>query len=812
MKRQTKIRCFMAIMGLMGMYVGGCDKIQPTDIVLDIEDNGTTINIEIGQSFEVRLASNATTGFEWSIAELDTQIVENTGFEYVLDQPVMTGSGGMDSWIFTGRSVGTTQLQLVYSRSWESVPPAQTFEITINVTAANTNGNNNGNGNSNESMCGGIAGVQCPEGQFCYFEPGICGEGDQSGICIDIPTTCDETHDDCDCGCEGISCICPHCPPIPVEYRSVCGCDGNTYANDCLAAQAGVSVASEGDCGSESIDVLSFQYKNYDSDVTVYDCPPPLIDTLWQATVVRDSTNTYTFTGNMWVASSDSSVNCLGLLDGTEICKVNVELTLTAEEAAELETLLAAVPEGICEPIEGGPSCVAPSPCMRHQVFEFDGRTEAIGSCCGTLPEGYEASLIAIEDFLNTIATRAPIGGGIEELVTGNSEFAFDLYQQLRTTDGNIFYSPYSISSALAMTYAGARGDTETEMAGTLHFTLSQTDLHPAFKSLNGQLASRATEPLPEGTTGDPFKLNIANSLWGQTGFDFLQTFLDVLNQNYGAGLQQLDFSADPESARQTINGWVSDHTEEKIPELLHSGDVTADTRLVLTNAVYFNASWASPFNADNTQDDTFNLLDEYGQPTIPITVPMMSQTGYFKYVAYAIPTDGEEAGPLYEAIELPYIGNQLSMVIFLPLGVALENLEGAFNSEHIPAGLNSLSEQYIHLTMPKFSYRQRTLLAPTLSAMGMPSAFLGTADFSGMTDPSELFISSVIHEAFVSVDETGTEAAAATAVGMAGTSGPGEEPTPIEFKVDQPFIFIIRDIPTGTILFIGRVVDPSQS
>ena len=376
-------------------------------------------------------------------------------------------------------------------------------------------------------------------------------------------------------------------------------------------------------------------------------------------------------------------------------------------------------------------------------------------------------------------------------LVAGNSDFAFDLYQALKNTDGNLFYSPHSISLALAMTYAGARGDTEQQMADTLRFTLPNNQLHPAFNWLDIELGSRG-----EGAKGkdeEGFRLNIVNAIWGQEGYKFLSEFLDVLAENYGAGLRILDFANAPEESRITINNWVSDQTEGRIEDLIPLGAIHALTRLVLTNAIYFNAAWQYPFEEEATMDGPFYLLDGS-----KVTVPMMKQTESFGYAE----------GDGYQAVELPYDGRELSMVILLPEAGQFEAFGGSLNTQEVGAILKELEFRRLTLTMPKFEFESDFSLGETLAAMGMPDAFLwGVADFSGMTGNRDLFIGDVIHKAFVSVDEAGTEAAAATAVVMP-TVGPPEEP--VDVTIDRPFVFLIRDIETGTILFVGRVVDPS--
>jgi serpin B len=374
-------------------------------------------------------------------------------------------------------------------------------------------------------------------------------------------------------------------------------------------------------------------------------------------------------------------------------------------------------------------------------------------------------------------------------LVEGNSAFAFELYQALREQEGNLFYSPYSISVALAMTYAGARGETAQQMAGTLEFLLEQDRLHPAFNWLDLELAKRGEGA--QGKDDKGFRLNIVNAIWGQKDYEFLSDFLDVLAENYGAGLRILDFINETEESRLAINAWVSDQTEGRIKDLIPQGVITWLTRLVLTNAIYFNAAWAYPFDEDMTTDGPFYLIDG-GQ----VTIPMMKQTESFGY------TDGEG----YQAVELLYDGDELSMVIILPADGQFEVFEEGLQADEVSDIISGLQLTEVVLTMPQFEFDSEFSLKDTLAEMGMPVAFSTGADFSGMTGGRDLYISEVLHKAFVSVDEAGTEAAAATAVPMELTAVPD---TPVEVTIDRPFIFLIRDIETGAILFVGRVMNP---
>jgi serpin B len=380
----------------------------------------------------------------------------------------------------------------------------------------------------------------------------------------------------------------------------------------------------------------------------------------------------------------------------------------------------------------------------------------------------------------------------LSALTGDNRAFALDLYQALRKTPGNLFYSPHSISLALAMTYAGARGATAQQMATTLHFTLPPATLHPAFNSLDLALAQRVQGA--QGQDGKGFRLNVVNAIWGQTGYAFQPDFLNLLAEDYGAGLRVLDFAKSPDPARQTINQWVSDQTAGKIKDLIPQGAIDAATRLVLTNAIYFNAAWAHQFNAKATADAPFTRLDNS-----QVTVPMMHQSATFGYAE----------GANYQAVELPYDGNQLSMVVLLPASGQFDAFDQSLDAKTLDGILKALTSKQVVLSLPRFKTESTFGLADSLKALGMRDAFApDSADFSGMTGKRDFFIGAVVHKAYVSVDENGTEAAAATAV-IVGTSA--LPAAPVTFTADRPFIFLIRDVQTGAVLFVGRVVDASK-
>jgi serpin B len=382
----------------------------------------------------------------------------------------------------------------------------------------------------------------------------------------------------------------------------------------------------------------------------------------------------------------------------------------------------------------------------------------------------------------------------LQALADGNSAFAWNLYQQLiKDEKGNLFFSPYSLSLALAMAYAGAKGDTAKQMADTLHFTLSQDKLAEAFNYVGLELAKRALMKDLAGKDGHGFRLNVVDDAWGQKDYTFLAGYLDILAENYGAGLRTLDFAKNPEGSRQTINQYISDMTEGRIKDLIPPGGILPFTVLVLTNAIYFNAAWLYPFSETATNDGSFNLADGS-----KVTVPMMRIGEDFKYYN----------GNGYQAVELPYVGNALAMDIILPDAGKFTSIEGSLNSQLVQDMTTKLSLTDVRLTMPKFEYSSSFQLGKTLSDMGMPLALSSGADFSGIDGKRDLWIGAVIHKSFVSVDEAGTEAAAASAVMILGAAP--NQPKPVELTVDHPFIFLIRDIPTGAILFIGRVMNPA--
>ncbi len=380
-------------------------------------------------------------------------------------------------------------------------------------------------------------------------------------------------------------------------------------------------------------------------------------------------------------------------------------------------------------------------------------------------------------------------------LASDNAAFAFAAYQQLITTNSNLVFSPASISIALAMTYAGAATTTATEMASALHFSLPPAQLHPAFNALDQTLASRGQGFL--GGDGGPMQVDITNAVWAEKTYTFEADFLDTLAENYGAGVNLLDFLNAPDPSRLTINAWVAGQTNDKIQNLLPPGSVDSSTELVLTNAVYFNAAWKTPFDANNTQDGSFTLLDGNS-----VTVSFMN--------AY-LPSLPATQGTNFVAASLPYADTRLSLVVVVPNPGQFSQVESSLNASALGTLVAGLVSQPVSLTLPRFKIETGTSLKVLLQTLGMTSAFIpGVADFSGMDGTRNLYISDVLHKAFIDVAENGTEAAAATAVVISILAIAA--PTGLLVDAIRPFIYFLYDQPTGAILFMGRVQDPRQN
>ncbi len=373
----------------------------------------------------------------------------------------------------------------------------------------------------------------------------------------------------------------------------------------------------------------------------------------------------------------------------------------------------------------------------------------------------------------------------VSRIVDAGNQFALDLYQQLRGAEGNLFFSPSSITVALAMTYAGAAGETEAEMAETLRFDLPKDQVHAQMQVLQSLWRTPAA--------GAGIRLKLANRLWGQEGYEFLPAFLQVTRDKYDAELARLDF-AQANQASQEINQWVEAQTEGKITNLISPAALSSVTRLVLTNAVYFHGTWTSPFDKSDTSEAAFHLTAKD-----KINVPLMYQSGEFRYST----RDG------LQILELPYGDGSLSMTILLPKEIeGLQELETKLTLRNLQQWLASVEPiDTVQVFLPKFRTSSQFSLDETLQQMGMRSAFdVVDADFSGMTRARELYISAAIHKAFFDVNEEGTEAAAATGVVMGLRGAPVKPPV---LRADHPFVFLIRDNRNGAILFLGRLMNP---
>jgi serpin B len=397
-------------------------------------------------------------------------------------------------------------------------------------------------------------------------------------------------------------------------------------------------------------------------------------------------------------------------------------------------------------------------------------------------------------------------------LTAANRAFAAEMYTLAAAQEsGNLFMSPHSVTTALALLYAGAGGETAAQIADALNFVMPPTELHAAMNKLDLELAKREAEA-PEGAI--PFRLRAANAVFVQKGKPFEATYLDLLALNYGAGVFVHDFESDPEGGREEINGWVAERTNDKIPELLPAQSITALTRLVLTNALYFSAAWNTPFDKEQTADGVFHAPG--GDRTVPMMHGASDREGA---------SDGYGQGPRFRVGELTYDGENVAMDIIIPellpeetTGDPLALLEAALTPDKLEEIIGSIAPQPLAVTMPKFEFRAKLTVASSndpdapegiLADLGMIDAFIkDLADLSPMSAEQDgLYVKKALHEGYVAVDEDGTEAAAATAVIVGDDSAP---PEPIEFVVDRPFLVVIRDLPTGEILFIGRVVDPS--
>lgn len=415
-------------------------------------------------------------------------------------------------------------------------------------------------------------------------------------------------------------------------------------------------------------------------------------------------------------------------------------------------------------------------------------------SCAGTssgnpaLPKG----VTLVKSALSRERSPKVAAGDAESFGADNRAFAFDMYKELSAGGDNLCFSPFSISISLAMTYAGAKGTTADEMAGALHFQLAQSDLHRAFNAADLALQKRKDQ-LPSHSKGDGLTLDLVNQSWAQQGYAFRGSYLDLLATNYDAGVFLVDF-AKASATRSLINGWVEQRTGSRIKQLLPSGALTSATRLVLTNAIYFKASWFYPFEPSRTESASFFA------PAGERSVQMMHAVDELRYAE----------GPDYQAVELPYLSRDVRMLVVLPSEGRFAAVASGFDAAFYDGVRANLADYEVTLSLPKWRFDSYRALKAPLQSLGMQAAFApGEADFSGMDGGANgLFVEEIHHETLVAVDEHGTEAAAATVVVINGDGGISISP-PAVFSADRPFLFVIYDQPTAQILFVGQLVDP---
>jgi serpin B len=382
-------------------------------------------------------------------------------------------------------------------------------------------------------------------------------------------------------------------------------------------------------------------------------------------------------------------------------------------------------------------------------------------------------------------AAVAPIG-------RATNAFAVDLYQELtETSGGNLVFSPYSAAIALSMARVGAAGATAEQMDAVLHAELTD-DLSAGFNALDQALNRRAGKRKRADGTAARIELDTGNAIWGDAHLQFHGAFLDTLAAQYGTGVRLVDYRQDPEDARWQINRWVSEQTRQRIPQIVPAGVINTLTGLVLTNAIYLKAPWEAPFAERGTREAPFHRLDGS-----TVSAPLMRLSEWLAY----------RRGEGWQAVELPYAGRELSMVVVVPDAGGFEAFESGLEGTLLDGLVEGLRGSQVNLAMPRFEFRMQAALSEALKRLGMPIAFTEGADFSLMTGQEPLRLTEVVHEAFIAVDEEGTEAAAATAVVVGITSAPAE---PVNLTIDRPFLFYIRDVETGVVLFMGRVLDPT--
>lgn len=402
------------------------------------------------------------------------------------------------------------------------------------------------------------------------------------------------------------------------------------------------------------------------------------------------------------------------------------------------------------------------------------------------------ASATATATAAPTAPVAPPASDAVKKLAAASNQLGFDLYKRRIKDPGNVILSPSSITTALAMTWGGARAETAAQMKKVLHFEGTPQEV----METSGRLTRSLEDP------SRPIVFRVANQLFGEKTYTFERAFLDETKNAYGAPLEAVDFVSAHEPARQRINQWVEQRTEKRIKDLVPKDGVTKDTRLVLVNAIYFLGDWAAPFKKEQTQDQPFNVSASEKK-----NVPTMIQRGSFRF--------GKKDA--VSALELPYKGGDMSMLLLVPERVdGLAALEGSLDAKKLDGWVGALKDEQVAVYLPKFEVAPTApmRLADDLRALGMPIAFdRGKADFTGIANPpspqDRLYIGNVFHKGFVKVDEKGTEAAAATAVAM--PKG-GSAPAPVtEVRIDRPFLFVIRDAASGLVLFMGRVNDPTQ-
>jgi serpin B len=383
----------------------------------------------------------------------------------------------------------------------------------------------------------------------------------------------------------------------------------------------------------------------------------------------------------------------------------------------------------------------------------------------------------------------------LETLVRGTNGFAFDLYGEVVGDEpaANVFASPISATLGLSMAYAGAREDTRDQMREVLGYQLDDSLVHAGFAQLQEQFDERGADGESDAEGEQPFELSVVNSAWGQSEYPFEEGYLDTLDTHYGGGLRETDFRENAPAARADINDWVATETDDRIEDLLPEGSLTPLTRLVLVNAVYFMANWKHTFPTDATSEETFTALDGDEH-----AVQMMEQEQDWQYAEL----DGAQA------VELPYVGDEVSMLVVLPPEGEFESYESSFDAETLDSLVDALERQEGTVYLPRFEFDWRVRLSKPLKALGMEDAFAQkAANFDGIADTDEdLYLHEAFHKTFVAVDESGTEAAGATAAVIGDTAVPAD---PFEFRANRPFLFAIRDRPTGSVLFLGRAVDP---